>query len=371
MKKLFALIFALLMLCACVAEEEPVVEEPKEPVPESSESEAEIPENLESKPEEWPKVSIKNSGKFPAEETVFEDGSKIIKILDSEGNQIGVDYKSLRFLGETPLCQYAGEIDGKATRLFYDENGDPYSEEINATYCYILDENGQPVVDRAFESFYIAPGADITLRGISEGGLYDYYEEDGKLNPVYFDEAFEEDWGSGFSHTGYFYNNGGAGFWRYGIKKNDEVLYDNIYTGILPYFGDRFMLWTERENGDNKSVIGEENGNIICDKFQSFGWKPVSEEKCIGTASVGKQERGEYAPTFDENGEPMPEGMWFIDKDGNILSERFEYIELIFDGNKEVPWVLDSKLVCVKAAKVTYENGETEIIDIAPYLLDY
>ncbi|MBQ3501824.1 MAG: hypothetical protein IJA70_10400, partial [Oscillospiraceae bacterium] len=125
MKKLFALIFALLMLCACVAEEEPVVEEPKEPVPESSESEAEIPENLESKPEEWPKVSIKNSGKFPAEETVFEDGSKIIRILDSEGNQIGVDYKSLRFLGETPLCQYAGEIDGKATRLFYDENGDP------------------------------------------------------------------------------------------------------------------------------------------------------------------------------------------------------------------------------------------------------
>ena len=67
----------------------------------------------------------------------------------------------------------------------------------------------------------------------------------------------------------------------------------------------------------------------------------------------------------------MPEGMWFIDKDGNIISERFDYIELIFDVNKEVPWVLGNKLICVKAAKVTYENGETEIIDITPYLFDY
>jgi len=362
MKKLFALILALLMLCSCAVAEEPA---------ENPQSEAEIPESLESKPEEWPKVSIENYGKFSAEETVFEDGSKIIRILDSEGNQIGVDYKNLRFLGETPLCQYAGKIDGKATRLFYDENGDPYSEEINATYCYILDGNGRPVVDRAFESFYIAPGADITLRGISEGGLYDYYEEDGKLNPVYFDEAFEEDWGNGFFYTGYFYNDGGAGSWRYGIKKNGEALYDNIYIGILPYFSDRFWLWLKCENGDNKHFIGDENGNIICDKFESFGWNPVSEEKCIGTASVGRQDRGEYAPTFDENGEPMPEGMWFIDKDGNILSERFEYIELIFDVNKEVPWVLESKLICVKAAKVTYENGETEVINLAPYLFDY
>ena len=362
MKKLLTLILALLMLCSCGVQEEPVTEEPQ------SEAEVSASESSEAEPEEWPKVSIKNSGKFPAEETVFEDGSKIIRILDSEGNQIGVDYKNLRFLGETPLCQYAGEIDGKTTRLFYDENGDPYAEEIDATYYYILDGNGYPVVNRAFESFDIEPGADITLRGISEGGLYDYSEEDGKLNPVYFDEAFEEDWGNGFSHTGYFYNNGG---WHYGIKKNGEVLYDNIYIGILPYFGDRFWLWLECENGDNKHLIGDENGNIICDKFESFGWNPVSEEKCIGTASVGRQDRGEYARTFDENGEPMPEGMWFIDKDGNILSERFEYIELIFDVNKEVPWVLESKLICVKAAKVTYENGETEIIDITPYLFDY
>ena len=39
------------------------------------------------------------------------------------------------------------------------------------------------------------------------------------------------------------------------------------------------------------------------------------------------------------------------EKFSDTCSERF------FDGNKEVPWVLDSKLICVKAAKVTYENG--------------
>lgn len=68
----------------------------------------------------------------------------------------------------------------------------------------------------------------------------------------------------------------------------------------------------------------------------------------------------------------MPEGMWFIDKDGNIISERFEYIELIFDMESRVPWgTFGFDSVCAKSAKVTYENGETEIIDITEYLLDY
>ena len=160
MKKLIALILALLMLCSCGVQEEPVIEELQ------SEAESSASESSEAEPEEWPKVSIKNSGNFIGEETVFEDGSKIIRILDSEGNQIGVDYKKIRFIGETALCQYVGEIDGKTKRLFYDENGDPYSEEIDATYYYILDGNGYPVLDRAFESFDVAPGADITLSGI-------------------------------------------------------------------------------------------------------------------------------------------------------------------------------------------------------------
>ncbi|MBE6899442.1 MAG: hypothetical protein E7479_02080 [Ruminococcaceae bacterium] len=363
MEKTLALILALLMLCACGAQEEPVAQEPQ--------SETENPE-ISEPDEEWPKVSIKNSGNFIGEETVFEDGSKIIRILDSEGNQIGVDYKKIRFLGETALCQYVGEVDGKAMGFFYDENGDPYAKEIDTTYYYILDRNGYPVADRAFESFDVAPGTDVTLRGISKGGLYDYHEEDGKLNPVYFDEAFENDWGNGFFYTGYFYNIDLAGSWKYGVKKNGEVLYDNIYSGISLDFGNRFWLWMECEDGSIKNLLGDENGNIICDKFQSFGWCPVNEEKCIGTASVGRQERGEYARTFDEKGEPMPEGMWFIDKDGNIISERFEYIELIFDMESRVPWgTFGFDSVCAKSVKVTYENGETEIIDITEYLLDY
>ena len=365
MKKLLALLLLLLLLCSCGAEEKPI---------ENPRSEAEVPESSESEEIQYPLITMLEYGNFNfnfnVEKTVYEDGSEILKIFDPDGNRIGGEYTDLSVIGSTgELCAFAAETEGKATRLFYDENGDPYSEEVTAVYYYILDENGRPVVDKAFESFEILPGSDVSLRGISEGGIYDYHEENGKLNPVYFDEAFEEDWGNGFFYTGYFYN---SGSWYYGIKKNGEVLYDNVYTGISLYFGNRFWLWMECEDGSLKARLGNENGNIICDKFESFGWCPVNEEKCIGTASVGRQERGEYAPTFDENGEPMPEGVWFIDKDGNIISERFENIELIYDKDKEVPWGqhgFDS--VCAKAAKVTFENGETEIIDITEYLLDY
>jgi len=119
-------------------------------------------------------------------------------------------------------------------------------------------------------------------------------------------------------------------------------------------------------------MIADENGNILCDnKFEYIWFAPFDENSYIGTAGNGVDDRVEYLPVFDENGEPMPDGMWFIDKEGNIISERFEHIVLVFSKDKKVPWGVWEEMYCAKTAKVTFSDGTTEIIDISEYAKYY
>ena len=141
MKKLLTLILALLMLCSCGVQEEPVIEEPQ--------SEAEVLSKSETE--------IKEYGKLTVEITKAPDGREIIKVFDSEGNRVGIDYTSLRRRRphEAHVCAYVAAFDGTERLYLYNENGVPYSEEVQAPNYYLLDENGVPVVDIAFEHFEI------------------------------------------------------------------------------------------------------------------------------------------------------------------------------------------------------------------------
>ena len=72
MKKLFALILALLMLCACGMEEEPVIEEPQ------SEAEVSVPENPKEKNEEEAKP----------ERIIYESKNELEKFEATDIDQI-------------------------------------------------------------------------------------------------------------------------------------------------------------------------------------------------------------------------------------------------------------------------------------------
>ena len=352
MKKLLTLILALLMLCSCGVQEEPVIEEPQ--------SEAEVLSKSETE--------IKKYGKLTVEITKASDGGEIIKVFDSEGNRVGIDYTSLRRRRphEAHVCAYVAAFDGTERLYLYDENGVPYSEEVQAPNYYLLDENGVPVVDIAFEHFEIFENMNIDLRGNSKGNAYDFVKENGELVLVWKDESLESDWGNGFTYTHYYYN---SHSWQYGIKKDGKVLFDNLYSGIGLLFGDTILLNLDCLDG-RRTFIADENGKILCDKFEYLWFAPFDENSYIGTAGNGVDDRVEYLPVFDENGEPMPNGMWFIDKEGNILSERFEHIELIFNKDKKVPWAVREKMYCAKTAEVTFPDGTKKTIDIAEYARD-
>ncbi|MBQ7874389.1 MAG: hypothetical protein IJ306_04410 [Oscillospiraceae bacterium] len=359
MKKLFTLILALFMLCSCSVNQ-PI----EEPQSESSQIEE------ESKPEDNSESEISSEQEEP--KMVIYQGENGKLGLKYQYGEIVLEacYDGIKEYNYRDVVSYIANInDVPMRRIVYDENGEPYVEEILSPRYYFLDAEGNSLIDVPLEYYYVADSDNVSIRCAADGKSYDYLIEDGKLVLLEYDDPFTGEMENGFTHIRCLYSNEGAFFVRYGVEKNGETVYDNIYTEIIQYFGDRFRLKMVCRGGYYKTLLGDENGNIICDKFQTLGWCPVNEEKCIGTASVGKSEWEEYAPTFDESGEPMPDGMWFIDKYGNIISERFEYIELIFDENAKI--IRGEKKWCATAAKVTYENGETEIIDISEYAFDY
>ena len=59
--------------------------------------------------------------------------------------------------------------------------------------------------------------------------------------------------------------------------------------------------------------------NIFCKKFNRVIYSELEDGYYVGIGIAC----GPNAETvvYDEKGEPMPQGFWFIDKDGNILSD--------------------------------------------------
>ena len=70
---------------------------------------------------------------------------------------------------------------------------------------------------------------------------------------------------------------------------------------------------------------------------------------------------GEIADiTAYTNGEPTPRGFWFIDKDGNTLSERFDIIGGDFDYGRPME---KSSVVTVELDGDSHEYTAEEILD--------
>ena len=110
----------------------------------------------------------------------------------------------------------------------------------------------------------------------------------------------------------------------YGIVTADgaEVIAP-VYERVEIPFPDRFLLY---EGGASQGpVMGrcrltDETGSTLSARFHWIDYN-VFDDGYIGIA-VCYGERAAY-PCYDEDGQPMPEGYWLVDRDGNLCSERF------------------------------------------------
>ena len=149
----------------------------------------------------------------------------------------------------------------------------------------------------------------------------------------------------------------------YGIVTADgaEVIAP-VYERVEIPFPDRFLLY---EGGASQGpVMGrcrltDETGSTLSVHFHWIDYS-VFDDGYIGIA-VCYGERAAY-PCYDEDGQPMPEGYWLVDRDGNLLSERFTKLSF-GDGDETHTASKDDVL------RAQREDGTETLLPVAELLL--
>ena len=324
MKKLFLLVLALIMLCSCGVQEEPVTEEPQ------SEAEVSVPEKVETKEiETVDSVSyLGENGKYgfhnngvPVTEPIFDAIIPIKRISDEE---IYIDSTD-----EEANGIYAGTVtDGTRKTLDgFSWEGTNVIERENILYS-LYEKGSDSLINEIplfnFNYFGLEGYGNVLgkfmIKGTNGGDLYEFVrEEDGwKLYEMQSGGVY-----NAYSEVCYMTRY----HWTfhkcyYGLEKPDGTVI------IEPVFGNLEMLpydFVLAYDGYSRVTIDDlictyifdYEGNVICDEYAYVGYEFVGNMKYVMTAMLR-----------DETGD---DHWYFIDQSGNKLSESYNKIELVFD----------------------------------------
>ncbi|MBR3610916.1 MAG: hypothetical protein IKL57_05560 [Oscillospiraceae bacterium] len=347
MKKLFALILALLLLCSCGAREEAITEKPQ--------SEPNVPESAE-------KMVIVNSaaykgkngkfgfhkGKNAVTEAVFEEILPVTEIKDDEVQAWG-----LKENGGFDI--YAGIVT-KGTRKAYntDMEGVFFDEVQNSFYTLYDSEKGVIINEVPLQTVYFEEphswgnGLDSwKLAGTNEGSLYEYIPTEKGWELHSKESAGTVYAGDEYDDIRYYWN---PYLLRYGIAdKKGNIIAEPINYERAEYLNGNFLLREADGNLDMDSClrakIYDSEWNLINDDFVLIS-AYYFEGKCL---IVG------YERTED-----WKYNQYFIDENGNKLSESCDSIDLIFEYDEK------GQRFCEKAE--INRNGEKTEIPVKEYI---
>ncbi len=341
MKKLFALIFALLMLCACGAEE-------------AQSEELNIIDEVSYIGENG-KYGFHNNG-AAVTEAIFD------KIIPEEK----IEHRFIYFpeINDDEIGKiFAGAItDGTRKSVNHGENGGTVLvEEPNINY--ILYESGSDFVinETPFSNFvFIEPesrgNGNYYFYGAFEGDRYEYKRKTDGEWELYTKESGDISfWMEGKPQSvRYFWSNvfDGHGF----ADSEGNVIIEPIYSKT-EIINDRIFVYdgygSEITDDITKTYIMDFDGNIVCDGY-------IYIER--GTYGTGRFVL--YAFGIDEEGNF---GYWFIDENGNKLSERFESIRFISEYMTDEDGFGDE----YESKAEVIKDGKTEIIFTENYVCNY
>ncbi|MBR3610068.1 MAG: hypothetical protein IKL57_01200 [Oscillospiraceae bacterium] len=281
MKKLFVLILMLMLLCSCGNEPFPeVTEEPSE-------------ENLNVSEEE--------------------------KILQLWGDIDGFEIYTESF------------TEGKRQNLKFNSINTPNLEEGPNTEYLINDSEGNVLIEQPFDycelfapvNMYSHPDY-YTISGSHDGDIYKFIYKDGKFEEWIFEPAGEtgEIFFDCYKLTRYCRN---TEDFYYGINDFEgNIVFEPIYARIEVPFSDRFILYEGgpgmfNNSGEGKCRIATAANQKLAE-YTYVTYKFFDDDSYIGIANVAG---GGAVPCFDENGNILKNGYYFVDKNGKIISERF------------------------------------------------
>lgn len=254
--------------------------------------------------------------------------------------------------------------DGVRMGLVREADGTRHIGEVPDTKIWIRLKDGALLSDEPFDAcidYMGTPEGEVYCIRNGTGYRYTVSAGDGSfyLSEVDEPKTLEED------HFGYRLR---VTRWDsrepcYGIVTADgtEVVAP-VYERVEIPFPDRFLLY---EGGASQGpVMGrcqltDENGNTLCARFHWIDYS-VFNDGYIGIA-VCYGERAAY-PCYDEDGQPMPEGYWLVDRDGKLCSERFA--KLSFGDSDETHAASEDDVL-----RALREDGTEELLPVAELLL--
>lgn len=235
--------------------------------------------------------------------------------------------------------------------------------EIPNEQIWLLSKNGEFLSEEPFESFDIFKDTPEKwyVRAVRDGMLYVYYIDDATGNITY-DKSYGFDNEELFDYTIYSY------YWDpysclYGINTPEKnIVIDPVYYDIQIPFEDRIILF----NG-NGQIFGEciayiltPEKEILSSCFNRVWYSVFDDGSYIGIALCGGNGIDPELQLYDSEGNLMPDGYWLIDKNGKIISERYDFLYI----NEEWNYISESKTDMIFATTAEGEEISFSISDV-------
>lgn len=292
----------------------------------------------------------------------YENGGPVF-LSHTERSSIDLEYDDIKTWSWAPY-ETLYRTDGVRMGLVREADGTRRIGEVPDTKVWIRLKDGTLLSDEPFDAcidYMGEPEGEVYCIRNGTGYRYTVSAGDGsfRLSEVDEPKTLAED------HFGYRLR---VTRWDsrepcYGIVTADgtEVIAP-VYERVEIPFPDRFLLY---EGGASQGpVMGrcrltDESGNTLCVRFHWIDYS-VFDDGYIGIA-VCYGERAAY-PCYDEDGQPMPEGYWLVDRDGKLCSERF--VKLFFGAGEETHAISEDDVL-----RTLREDGTEVLLPVAELLL--
>ncbi len=331
MKKLLSVLMVLVLLfAACSKPEEPISEQPETNEPGS---------NGPSKPISSEEENLLPGGINPKDYDEVEEyeGAFVLSNRTDEN------------------CTKAVFSSADGGMVF-----DHHLEERPADEIWFLSSNGEIVNNEPYQYYdwligYLAGfrNGAIEVFEITENGLEFYFSESPETKEYFGYKVTSYRW---FGSTP-----------CYGVIAPDgSVFAEPNYEIVDIPFEDRILLFDGSIQSwyFTRCNILDPEGNIINNSYNHVEYF-VCDEGYIGIAFCGnKEDDPEHRQTFDLNGNPMPSGFWFVDKNGTPVSEMYNH----FYVGEEWNWNL-SKASRNDIIHVTAADGESHSFTVESILI--
>ena len=227
------------------------------------------------------------------------------------------------------------KTEGTRMGLVHDENYFSFLSEVPDKKIWFLLKNGMFIDEEPFEDFFYYGGGNINapekhyIAACRDGSRYDFEVNENTLevegegvSPALSVKTFD------LTLDTYYWI---ARFPSHGVTAADGAVICEPHYGRLSIpFSDRILAADKASDmwSDSHCIIFDEKGYVIISSYNHIRFS-VLYEGYIGVAYCADPETTyeyEFYQCNDSDGNPMPGGYWLIDKDGNPISERFDYL---------------------------------------------